>query len=327
MLLIAGITACQNKSSSELVHLSGNAQGSTFSIKYLGEESQKLANSVDSIFKAIDFSLSTYNKESLITSINNNPSSAKRVDKLFEVVYLRSVEIAQETNGAFDPTVGPLIDLWGFGLEKHTEIDSTLVDSVKAFIGIEKSTLIDKDFVMPTGFTINFNAIAQGYTVDVLADFLESKGIVNYFVEVGGETRAKGKNLAGKVWRVGIDKPEENLDAANRLQGIVSLKNKALATSGNYRKFWVDERTGEKYAHTLNPETGYPAKNNLLSVSVIAKSTMDADAYATASMVMGLEKSEAFIESKKDLEAMFIYTKPDGSWGTFTTSGFEIEAP
>ena len=176
---------------------------------------------------------------------------------------------------------------------------------------------------MPSGFTLDFNAIAQGFTVDLLAQFLEGKGVEHYMVEVGGEVKAKGQNVDGEIWRIGVDKPTEEIDENDRFQVIVNLENAALATSGNYRKFWVDEESGVKYSHTINPKTGFPARNRLLSASIISKSScMDADAYATACMVMGTQKAVQFIESKKDLEAYLIYSDEEGKWETHITPGF-----
>lgn len=316
-------TACNSVPEIEETRLSGQAQGSTFTIKYIGTSSLNIASGVDSIFKVIDYSLSTYNKNSLITAINSADFFPVKVDNLFQTVFNRSIEIANETNGAFDPTVGKLVELWGFGLSKRGKVDSLKVDSVMEFTGYTKTSLDYRQaFSMPFGFKIDFNAIAQGYTVDVLAEYLEMQGISDYFVEVGGETRAKGKNIKGVIWRIGIDKPEEDLDPNDRLEAIVALNNKSLATSGNYRKFWVDEKTGVKYAHTINPETGYPAKNKLLSASIIASTAMDADAYATVCMVLGVEKSKAFLKNKQGVEALLIYTNDSDEWEVFTTKGF-----
>ncbi len=323
LLAFVFFSACNTHSQNEEIALTGQAQGSTFTIKYISEKPLNISKEVDSIFKAIDYSLSTYNKNSLITAINTADFFPIKVDNLFTTVFNRSIEIANETKGAFDPTVGKLVELWGFGLSKRGEVDSAKVDSVMLYTGYTKTDLDYRQaFTMPIGFKIDFNAIAQGYTVDVLAEFLEAQSIANYFIEVGGETRAKGKNAQGEFWRIGIDKPEEDLNPSDRLEAIVSLNNQALATSGNYRKFWVDEKTGVKYAHTINPETGYPARNKLLSASIITATAMDADAYATVCMVLGVEKSKAFLKNKQGVEALLIYTNAADEWEVYTTEGF-----
>ena len=176
---------------------------------------------------------------------------------------------------------------------------------------------------IPEKSTIDFNAIAQGYTVDYISEFLEEKGIDRYMVEVGGEVRASGLNDKNTEWVIGVDKPQENIDAQGRFQLILKLKDAALVTSGNYRQFWVDSETGLIYSHTINPHTGYPAKNNLLSASIIAPTAMDADAYATLCMVRGLEGCQEFLASKPELEGYLIYTDLGGSWQEYVTEGFQ----
>jgi len=319
---LLALAACNN-SNIQQHQLSGYAQGTTFQVKYIASPQADFATAIDSIFAAVDQSVSTYNPNSLIIALNKADSSFKP-DQVFKTIWQRAFGIAEETKGSFDPTVGPLVQLWGFGPQQKKEVDSTLVDSVLKFTAYQKVQYSTNSIVLPVGFSIDFNAIAQGYTVDLIAQYLESKGVTHYMVEVGGEVKARGENIDGKVWRIGIDKPTEEIDEANRFQVIVALENAALATSGNYRKFWVDEESGIKYSHTINPQTGYPARNRLLSASVIStNSCMDADAYATACMVMGTPKAIQFIESKNDLEAYLIYSNEDGEWETYISKGFE----
>ena len=187
--------------------------------------------------------------------------------------------------------------------------------------GYDKIVIEGMEVRIPEEFSLDFNAIAQGYTVDVLAEMLEQYEIMHYMVEVGGEVRTKGVNANEQVWTIGVDKPQETIDPQDRFQFIIGLENSALATSGNYRKFWVDQDTGLKYSHTINPETGRPAKNRLLSASIIASTAMDADAYATTCMVQGLEDCKAMLTSQADLDGYLVFTDDEGNWQTYITDG------
>ncbi|AEV32053.1 membrane-associated lipoprotein involved in thiamine biosynthesis [Owenweeksia hongkongensis DSM 17368] len=300
----------------------GYAQGSTYQIKYITESQQDWTAQFDSIFEYIDQSMSTYKDESLISLINSGDTLVE-VDHLFMEVLKRSSEISRESDGLFDVTVGPLVELWGFGKTKNIDIDSSKVDSAKSLIGYKQIVVQNNSVKVPQGFKIDFNSIAQGYTVDVVARFLEDNGVNQYMVEVGGEVRAKGKNSKDHYWKIGVDKPADEIDPEDRFQMIVELRDKSLATSGNYRKYWVDSETGIKYAHTINPKTGFPARNQLLSVSIIADKCIDADAYATTCMVMGMQAAQSYIEGKDGVEAYFISTDENGDWKVNFTKGFE----
>lgn len=321
-LLFVLVSACKQEPQLIQVNNTGYAQGSTFQIKYRVLDGVDYSEEIKGIFETIDASMSTYQASSLISLINKGDTLVT-VDSLFQRVLQRSLEISEESAGQFDPTIGPMVELWGFGLSKQHEVDSARVDSVKDFIGYQNLRQRNAQVAIPRGYKLDFNAIAQGYTVDVITAFLERKGIEHYMVEVGGEVRARGTNTDGEVWKIGIDKPSEELDEADRFQVIIALKDAALATSGNYRKFWVDEETGLKYAHTINPATGFPARNRLLSVSVIAPNAMDADAYATLCMVKGVKKTIEFLDSKPGLEGYLIYSNEDGDWEVYQTRGFE----
>lgn len=299
----------------------GEAQGTTYSVKFISSEEQNLKASFDSIFRAFDASMSTYKTNSLITAVNAG-DTAIIVDDMFLSVLERSLQLSKETQGQFDVTVGPLVEVWGFGKKIHLQIDTLKVDSARQYVGYQKIEEKEGEVKIPAGARIDFNGIAQGYTVDVIARFLEAKGISRYMVEVGGEVMAKGLNKMDEPWKIGVDKPSEEIDQNDRFQVIVALKDKALATSGNYRKFWVDQATGIKYAHTIDPLSGFPARNQLLSVTIIANNCMDADGYATACMVMGTEKALRFVEAKPDLEAYLIYSDENGDWQVAQTSGF-----
>ncbi len=315
------VTACSQPTDVQEHSYSGYAQGSTYTIKLIGPRTEGLEHPIDSILKAVDASMSTYQKTSLISAINVGDTFYE-VDPIFKRVLNRSLEIATETQGKFDPTVGPLVDLWGFGKERTVTVDSSMVDSAMNLVGYPLIQIEGDRVKIPKGSRIDFNAIAQGFTVDLIAEYVENLGCHRYMIEVGGELRVKGLNTKGHPWKIGVDKPAEQMDEKDRFQIILDLKDIALATSGNYRKFWVDENTGVKYAHTINPITGYTARNTLLSVTILANTAMDADAYATACMVMGLEQSVTFIDSKPDLEAYFIYSNEQGEWRVIQTEGF-----
>lgn len=320
-VLIVAAAAC-NKQGIRQIENRGYAQGTTYQIKYIAEKNY--GQEIENIFLAIDHSMSTYINSSVISKINEGATWVK-VDSLFMRVLLRSLEIAEETEGAFDPTIGPLVHLWGFGFDEvRQDVTPAMIAEAKNRTGYHGIEIKDGNVRIPQGFSLDFNAIAQGFTTDFIAEFLEGKGIYNYMVEVGGEIKARGVNETGKIWKIGVDKPHEELDLAHRFQFVLELKDAALATSGNYRKFWIDEKTGTKYSHTINPATGRPAQNRLLSATIIAPTAMDADAYATACMVMGLENCQKLVTQREELEAYLIFNKPDDEeeWEIYQTEGF-----
>lgn len=321
--MIGLLEACNYKKESRLVDNFGYAQGSTYQIKYLTNKNQNFAEEFEEIFKKIDLSMSTYVPASLISQVNAGNIWIE-VDAMFSEVLTRSIEIAKESNGTFDPTVGPLVSLWGFGFEEvRGDVDSETVREVKSRTGYQNIQKDENKVKIPEGFSLDFNALAQGYTVDVIAKYLEDHGINNYMVEVGGELKTKGVNDKGNIWTIGVDKPQNEIDAQDRFQFILELNDAALATSGNYRKYWVDEDTGMKYSHTIDPVTGTPARNRLLSASIIANSAIDADAYATVCMVKGLENCKEFLEEKINLEGYLVFSDDNGDWEVFITEGFQ----
>jgi thiamine biosynthesis lipoprotein len=308
-----------SQSGHDYITLQGNAQGTTFNIQYQDADSRDWKNQVDSIFRVVDKSMSLWDSTSLISRVNRNENV--QVDSHFKKVFIRSMEISKLTQGAFDVTVSPLVKTWGFSYKKGLPLpDSAAVDSILQFIHFEKVRLQDASVLKDDPRTeLDFNAIAQGYTVDLICEFLDSKRINNYLVELGGEVRAKGLNPRDSVWVIGIDQPDPHSTEHN-LQIAVHLRDKALATSGNYRKFI--EKDGKKYSHVIDPHTGYPAEHTLLSVSVIAEDCMTADALATAFMVLGLERSFVMMNSLP-VEAYFIYADPEsGEILTESTPGF-----
>jgi thiamine biosynthesis lipoprotein len=322
LLFLATILVC-SPPQPQLKVLTGNAQGSTYQIRYISSKKIDFNTDLEQIFKDVDLSMSTWIPTSLISTINESGDWVE-VDDMFLEVLNRSIEIAKESGGEFDPTVGTLVQLWGFWFDEiRSEVSAKQVVKTLRLIGYDKIEIDGKNVRIPQQSTIDFNAIAQGYTVDVIAEALEEKGISRYMVEVGGEVRTRGLNDKNSVWIIGVDKPQENIDVEDRFQFILRLEDAALATSGNYRKFWVDEATGLKYSHTIDPKTGYPTKNNVLSASIIAPTAMDADAYATLCMVKGLEDCQLFLQSKPELEGYLIYADPAGNWKEYITAGFK----
>lgn len=320
-LLLVVLMSCNNTADMVLVRNYGPAQGSTYSISYIAKPGVDYRHQIDSILFELDKSMSLWDKYSTISRLN--AGDTVELDYHFSEVFKKSQYISEETSGSFDISVAPLVNYWGFGPDGQGNPDSTRVDSIMQLVGYEKiKFLLDSNF-LPPKMKIDMNALAQGYTVDVISDFLLGKGIQNYLVEVGGELRASGKNLEGKIWRVGIDKPKENVDPENRFQVIVALDGMALATSGNYRKFWVDEKTGVKYVHTINPKTGFPIRTRLLSATIIANNAMEADAWATACMVVGLKKAQDFLLARPELKGYFVYSDLDGKWKVWHTPNFE----
>jgi len=307
--------------------LNGFTQGTTYHIIYreTGHPSEQEIvdrEQIDSILSGFDKSLSEYIPNSILSRINRNDTTVQ-VDRYFTDVFNKSREVFDATNGAFDITVAPLVNAWGFGPKPEEFADSASIDSLLQYVGMDKVTLKNNRVVKSDlNVTIDVNAIAQGYSVDVIANYLISNGFRNYLVEIGGEVRTGGTKKRFHPWKVGVDKPYENpLISGEALQVILKLNNVSLATSGNYRKFY--EKNGIKYGHSINPVTGYPVMDKLLSASIVAPDCMTADAYATACMIMGLEKSRDFVEANKDLEAYFIYSGPSGEFKTWYSSGFK----
>ena len=301
--------------------VNGFAQGTTYNVTYISYNGVNYQRSIDSLLIEIDNSLSTYQQKSLISKFNQSDSLVE-TDELFTAVFAISKEVYEQTNGLFDPTIAPVVNAWGFGFENSHSTDSTIIDSLLIYVDFTNVTLKGNNVVKEKkGMMLDFNAVAQGYSVDILAYLLEKKGIENYLVEVGGELKAKGLNINDTLWRIGIDKPLPDLQE-REIEAIVNLENKALATSGNYRKFY--EKDGMKYSHTINPKTGYPVEHNLLSASVVTDNCGYADAYATSFMCMGIKKSKEFLLTHTSLKVYFVYSDKNGNWKTFSTENLEI---
>lgn len=321
LFLIMGLLSCNRLNPKHEVKINGLAQGTYYAITYFDYETRDLQPEIDSFFKAFDKSASVYLDSSIISRINNNDPSVI-ADDAFTMVFNKSQEVSAATDGAFDITTMPLTNAWGFGFTDPMKLDSANVDSLLQYVDYRMVKLLDGKFIkQKPEITIDYNAIAQGYSADLIGKILEEKGITNYLIDVGGEVLSKGKKPDGGLWKVGIEKPTAAADDPRSLDAIVSLEDKALASSGNYRRFFMKD--GVKYSHTIDPKTGYPVTHTLLSVSVLADDCMTADAYATAFMVMGVEKAKAFIGSHTGLEAHFIFTNSDGKYETWTSPGLE----
>ena len=280
-----------------------------YQIKY--QYSSSLAKKINAEFEAFDLSLNPFNPNSILSKVNRN--EAVDVDQWFTVVFNKAMEVSEQSNGLFDVTAAPLINMWGFGFEHYDDISPAIIDSLKTFIGYRKVRLEGRRVVKnDPRIQLSFSAIAKGYACDVIAKLLEREGVKDYLVDIGGEVAAKGKNASGECWRIGINEPEdENTYMRNTYKDIVQLCEKSgLATSGDYRNFYIKD--GKKFAHTINPITGYPAEQNILSATIVAPDCMTADAYATVFMVMGLEVACRFAEQIPEIEYYIIYIGDNG---------------
>jgi len=323
------ISGCDSGTGSGEYHsIQGFTQGTTYHITYQHPTESDLTGQIDSLLRNFDASLSTYDSTSLISLINSNVPGV-RTDSMFRTVFRESARVYQLSGGAFDITLGPVINAWGFGSGQQAEVDRAMVDSLLQYVGMDK-VYLEGDLLVKTdpGIILNVNAIAQGYAVDVAAAYLESLGCKNYMVEIGGEIRTRGVNGKGNFWRIGVDRPEfGNMIPGQQLQVIISMHNRSLATSGNYRKFY--EKDGIMITHSIDPATGFPKESNLLSATVLTGQCITADAYATCCMVLGLEKAKAFIESQKDVDAYLIYGDEVGAYQVWYSEGLRkyMETP
>lgn len=303
-------------------HITGPAQGSTYHITYYSADSIILKSSVDSILNVIDVSMSLYNPNSLISQFNK-AKKGLAVDEHFVKVTNKALEIARETDGVFDPTVYPLMKAWGFGPDKSAKApEDAELKSIMKNVGYTKISLknnrIQKSLPQ---IKLDLNGIAQGYTVDVVADFIGQKGIKNYLVEVGGEMRTHGKKQPqNEPFKVGIEAPDEDMFNPTVIQKVIYPGDGAITTSGSYRQFHQNGK--KKISHLINAKTGYPVDNELLSVTVWAKDAITADGFDNALMAMGLKKALVFMQTKKEMEAYFIYKNPQGAVVDTATGGF-----
>ncbi|MGB7392823.1 MAG: FAD:protein FMN transferase [Pricia sp.] len=301
----------------------GGALGTSYSLIYLSDRPRDFQKEIDSVFTAVNRSLSTYIPTSDISKINRGDSTVM-VDAMFRDVFDLSKEVYGKTNGYFDPTVGVLVNAWGFGPGEQMELDSTRVDSLLNYVGFDKVNLTERNTISKANpdISFDFNAIAKGYSIDRLARLMDAKQIKDYLLEVGGEVVAKGTNrIKEKPWVVGIDDPQ--MDEIRELKIKIQLKDRAMASSGNYRKFRTDSLTGKNYVHTINPKTGFTKNANTLGATVLAATCAKADAYATAFMAMDLDDALKLLTSQRELDAYIIYLDEQGETQEFMTEGFQ----
>jgi FAD:protein FMN transferase len=297
------------------IKIEGEAQGTTYHITYYDKKNRDLKPEIEKILQDYDRSVSTYKSNSIITRINKNDKSVK-ADAYFKACFKTAKKIYKKTNGCFDPTVYPLVNAWGFGPEKKIKVEKQKIDSILQFVGFDLIELKGNKIIKKDDrVQLDFNAFAQGYSVDVVSNFLKSKNIKSFVVEIGGEVYANNLKPDNTFWTVGIEKPVDNKESENPFEAFVKLKNLAIATSGNYRKYFIEN--GVKYAHHIDPKTGYPTKNNLLSASVFSRNCIVSDATATGLLVMGLDKAKVYLDNNKDIFGYLIYSDENGNYQVY----------
>ena len=308
-LVIGTVIIVSRQQSTPYQHDRGMVFGTVYHITY--QSSKSLQKDIEAELAKVDASLSPFNERSIITAVNENRDTV--VNKMFSDVFALAMKISDSTNGAFDITVAPLVNAWGFGFKGGAMPSRHQVDSLKALVGYHKVSLTNgRVSKTDPRIMLDCSSIAKGYGCDVVAKFLSAKGIDNYMVEIGGEIVTRGISEKRLPWKIGVTKPtDDSLNVNQEIQTITNVTDKAMATSGNYRNFYY--KNGRKYAHTIDPSTGYPVQHNILSSTVIADDCATADAYATAFMVMGLDKAKAILSRHPELMAYFILASDDGT--------------
>ena len=303
-------------------HNKGFIFGTVYNITY--QSDKNLEKEIIRELDKVDASLSPFNEKSIISKINRNEEAV--VDNYFYDVFNLAMQISEDTNGAFDITVAPIVNAWGFGFKSGSSPTNQYIDSLKQFIGYKKVRINKDKHVVKQDerIMLDCSAIAKGYGSDVVARLFNAKGIKNYMIEIGGEIVASGLSEKRLPWKIGITKPsEDSLGTSNELQTILNITDCAMATSGNYRNFYY--KNGKRYAHTIDPRTGYPIQHNILSATVIAKSCAQADAYATSFMVLGLEEAKKILERHSQLLAYLIYTNKDNEYEVWHSPALKID--
>lgn len=318
ILILLVFASCVNRP--QKMVLQGVAQGSYYAITYYDDQGRNFKQGVDSIFHAVDLSVNLWVDSSVICKVNRNE------DVILDNIFIDNFNIAQQaaelSNGYFDPTISPLVEVWGFSAKEGMELTPVMIDSLKSLVNYRNIRIEDGKVVKAdTAMRLDFNAIAQGYTSDRIGSYLESKGVSSYLVDVGGEIMARGGKPDGAPWVVGIEKPASNWDSDRVVQQRVEVRDQGIVTSGSYRKYV--ERDGKRYSHSIDPTTGYPVEHNLLSATVIAETSVWADALASICMVMGMERSLEIINSLDGVEAYYIFVNDKGELETFATDGFQ----
>ncbi len=320
-LLSMALFSCKPKEQ-DYIKLEGGIFGTFYHVIYQPVHTIDLSEGINAELSKVDWALSTFKDTSSISRFNKSHRGIV-LDSMMRYVIEDGQQVFKNTDGAFDMTVGELVNAWGFGFKKRDSVVDARIQELLSHVGMHKVQIINDSLIKADpAIKLDASAIAKGYGVDVVADYLESQGVENYMVEIGGEIRVKGINNKGLAWHVGIDKPIDDVTAANReIEDIVAITGMGMATSGNYRNFYIKD--GKKYAHTISPYNGYPVQHSILSASILAPKCMTADAYATACMVMGVDKSMEVIENLPGIEGYFIYDDEEGNTLIKYTSGFE----
>jgi len=313
-------SGCQ-KPVAKYIYNRGIIHGAPYLIVYESPEGKDMQSEIDTLLKEYNMIFSVYEKNSVISKVNNNEEVTLPPE--FIACFNKAMEISQISDGAFDITCGPIVNAWGFGPEEKKKMTPERVDSLKLLTGYQKVKIENGKVVKEKqNMKLDMNALCDGYFCDLICEFLQQKGCKNYMTEIGGEVKARGKNEKGNIWTIGINKPiDENVFVNNEIQAKVHIENKALATSGNYRNFYIED--GKKYAHTIDPKTGYPVQHSLLSATVITEDGMTADGFATTFMVLGLEKSIELSKQMPEMEVYFIYADETGNNQVYMSENFK----
>lgn len=321
LVLCSLLASCNSQTAISKKQLTGEAQGTYYAITYFDVHDRDFQHEVDSLFMMFDHSASLWDKNSLIARINNNDTNVVP-DEFFIKNFELAREISENTDGYFDFTIGPLVKLWGFGLEKRGDVSSEMVMEKLKLVDYRKVHLLNGRIVKDNPeILFDFNAIAQGFSVDFLAQFFLSKGIDQFIIDVGGEIYASRTKLGGTPWMVGVEQPSREMDDGRSIQQVVRLTNMGLATSGSYRNYY--EENGKRFSHVIDVKTGYPVTHNLLSVTVLAESASIADGYCTAFLAMGVDKSLELLKKLPKIEAYFISASDSSGFETYATEGFK----
>ena len=319
ILCLVALASCDNQP--QKIVLQGLAQGSYYAVTYFDEEGRSFQQEIDSIFHAVDLSVNLWVDSSVISKVNRNEEVT--LDSIFIDNFNIAQEAARLSDGYFDPTISPIVAAWGFSYKNGDSITPQLIDSLKQLVDYRNIRIEDGKVIKGNpAMQLDFNAIAQGYTSDMIAHFLDSRGIKNFLVDTGGEIMAKGEKPDGQPWIVGIEKPAENWDSDRTVQTCIALRDKGLVTSGSTRKYV--ERDGKRYSHCIDPTTGYPVEHQVLSATVLAENSVWADALASICMVMGMERSLPLIKSMDGVEAYYIFVNENNELETYATAGFAL---
>jgi len=320
IIFLALVVSQSCRQPSKYIYNEGSVYGTIYHFVYESPNGKDLHEEIKAKLNEYNKTFSTFDSTSIISKVNRN--LPVQLNDIFIECFNRSMKVSEISGGAFDITAGPMVNAWGFGPEVRRKLNEEQIDSLKEITGFRKVKLQDGKILKESPhMKLDMSAIAKGYTCDLLGKFLSSKGCKNYMIEIGGEVVAFGKNERGRTWTIGISKPEESaFFASNAIQAKVQLPDHALATSGNYRNFYVED--GKKYAHTIDPKSGYPVQHSLLSTTVLADNCMDADAFATAFMVLGLEESIEIARKQQGLKVYFIYANEEGATQVYMSDNF-----